>query len=166
MKLTGIILLVLSLSSLAESAFGGELFVPPGDPIPIRAREGNFLVGATTNTSFTFAVPSDMVEFTAAKVVLLPSQTGGFVYEYDLSIAQNSELHGASTFGPFSDSSVAAAGRVKEIDVSTLFTEAFAAGVNPGADYIGFNWNTFSSGGGGATALLARTRVLGLRFRL
>jgi Collagen triple helix repeat (20 copies)/Chaperone of endosialidase len=162
MKLTRIIPLVLLLGGLAEPAFAGELFVPPGDPIPVRLRQGNFLAGATTNTSFTFAVPSDMVTFTAAKIVLLPSQSGGFNYNYDLSIAQNSELHSASNFGPLNGSSIATAGTVQEIDVTALFTTTFAAGVNPGLDYVGFNWNTSSSGN--ALATLARTQVLGLRF--
>ena len=58
----------------------------PADTSPIRLRQGNFLVGATTDTSFTFALPSDMTGFASAKIVLLPGQSGPFPYNYGLSI--------------------------------------------------------------------------------
>ncbi len=148
-------LVLLGFLLCAGVARGGEIFVPPGDPIPLRLRQGNFLAGVTLDTSFTFAVPSDMEGFTSAKVVLLPSRSGSFNYNYDLSIAQNAELHNANNFGPLSGSANVTAGVIHEIDVSALFATTFAVGLNPGADYIGFNWKSNS---------LTRAQVVGLRF--
>jgi hypothetical protein len=62
----------------AAGARGGELFVAPGDTIPVRLRQGNFLAAATLDTSFTFALPGDVIRFTSATVVLLPTQSGTF----------------------------------------------------------------------------------------
>lgn len=149
---TSIVLSVLLCGSVARA---GELFVAPGDAAPSHVRQGNFLASMTLDTIFTFAVPSEMTGFTSAKIVLLPAQSGSFNYNYDLSIAQNSELHNANDFGPTSGSSHVTAGVIHEVDVSSLFLTTFAAGVNPGADYIGFNWKSNSP---------QRAQVLGLRF--
>ncbi len=111
----------------ALPAAADEMWVAPGDKADHEV--GSWGVTNTGAARFSFGVPADLSELTSARVVLLGKKTTSIDWHVDLSISQDGLPHDAITAS--GDGSAAlTAGDVAEVDVTSIFPAALAAGVD------------------------------------
>ncbi|MGD8375524.1 MAG: hypothetical protein PVF68_05235 [Acidobacteriota bacterium] len=113
-------------------AAGAELWVPPRTAGMDGAFQDWPLAGASTSR-FGFAVPSDLVAITGARLVILSGEAGSLDYDVTLSASRSDQRFDLYT-DSVSGSVLASSGELAEIDLST--TLQAIPGMTAGTDYI------------------------------
>ena len=88
-------------------------------------------------THFSFTVPDNLGEFSAAKVVLLGKKTGQITPVLKLSISENFERHDLFTDSLTLPSVTVVKDEFLELDVSAIFPTLI-----PGIDYVSLRFKT------------------------